>query len=251
MYQFVNSRKFTYTWFALSFFLLFLTSYISFDGMTWLFALTFLDSFSDIWLEHWYSLGVSRRLTAYNCLANLLGVIVQLSYGLYGGAVTSFIGFLLLSHKTLTWDSQKDGNISHFKRQEVTVATIGILFGVIILGILYGMVFKGEQPAWLVCLNVLLFILGTGGRMLLINGKMQSQYVYIVREFIELVIFVSMVSLHLTSDSLWIRLGSIISSIVILFKGVINWSYQAKHSTGAVSSIEIERNIKYDEHRGS
>lgn len=230
MYKFVNSKSFTYTWFALSFLMLFVTSYIGFDGFTWLFVLTFIDSLSDIWLEHWYSLGISRKLTTYNCLANLLGVVVQLSYGLYGGAVTSMIGFLLLSHKTLTWDEMKDGRISHFKRQEITLATIGVIVGIIALGLLYGVLFKGEQPVWLVGLNVLLFVLGTSGRILLINGKMQSQYIYVVREFVDLAVFVSMISSHLTSDSLWIRLGSILSSMIILFKSVINWSHQAKRN---------------------
>lgn len=227
MYQFVNSKTFTYTWFFLSFLMLFVTSWIGYDGLSWLFVLTFLDSFSDIWLEHWYSLGISRRLTTYNCFANLLGVIVQFSYGLYGGAVTSMVGFILLSHKSITWDDRKDGRISHFRRQEITLATIGVFLGVVALGIIYGVLFRGEQPVWLVCLNVLLFVLGTGGRILLINGKMQSQYIYVVREFVDLIVFLSMISLHLTSDSLWIRFGSIMSSLIILFKSVVNWSHKA------------------------
>ena len=145
VYKFVNSKSFTYTWFMLSFLMLFVTSYIGFDGFTWLFVLTFIDSFSDIWLEHWYSLGISKKLTTYNCFANLLGVVVQLSYGLYGGAVTSMIGFLLLSHKTLTWNDRTDGRISHFKRQEITLATIGVIVGIIALGLLYGVLFKGNN----------------------------------------------------------------------------------------------------------
>ena len=216
-----------------------MTSYIGFDGFTWLFVLTFIDSFSDIWLEHWYSLGISKKLTTYNCFANLLGVVVQLSYGLYGGAVTSMIGFLLLSHKTLTWNDRTDGRISHFKRQEITLATIGVIVGIIALGLLYGVLFKGEQPVWIVGLNVLLFVLGISGRILLINGKMQSQYIYVVREFVDLAVFISMISLNLTSDSLWIRLGSIASSMIILFKSVINWSYQAKRNhEGEVRDVE-------------
>lgn len=230
MYKIVNSKIFTYSWFTISFAMLLYTSYIGYSGLTWLLILTFLDSFSDIWLEHWYSKGISRRLTAYNCFANLLGIIVQLSYGLYGGAVTSMIGFLLLSHKTITWDSRKDGNISYFRKQEVTIATIGIIAGIMVLGIVYGFLFKEEQPFWLVTLNVLVFVLGTGGRILLINGKVQSQYVYVVREFVELGIFISMITLQLTADSIWIRFASILSSLIILFKSIVNWTHKANEN---------------------
>lgn len=227
MYKIVNSKIFTYSWFAISFSMLIYTSYIGYSGLTWLLILTFLDSFSDIWLEHWYSKGISRRLTAYNCFANLLGIVVQLSYGLYGGAVTSMIGFLLLSHKTIMWDSRKDGNISYFRKQEVTIATIGIIAGIMVLGIVYGFLFKGEQPFWLVTLNVLVFVLGTCGRILLINGKVQAQYIYVAREFVELAIFVSMICLQLTADSIWIRFASILSSLIILFKSIVNWRHKA------------------------
>ncbi|HEM5111621.1 nicotinamide mononucleotide transporter [Streptococcus suis] len=228
MYQFVNSKIFTYTWFGISFLMLFLTSLIGYTGFTWLFILTFLDSFSDIWLEHWYSLGISRRLTLYNCLANALGVVVQVSYGLYGGAVTSMVGFFLLLNKTLTWDDTKDGRISYFKRQEMTITAISVFIGIVLLGIIYGRFFRGEQPIWLIVLNVLLFVLGTCGRILLINGKIQSQYIYVIRELIDLAVFFSMISLHLTSESLWIRLGSIISSLIILFKSIVNWIQKSK-----------------------
>lgn len=227
LYKFVNSRKFTYSWFAISFLSLFITSFLSYKTLTLLFLLTFIDSLSDIFLEHWYSLGISRRLTYYNCLANLLGIIVQFCYGLYGGAVTSFIGFVLLAHKTYTWDIEKDGKISHLKRTEVTITTIAIFLGIVALGVLYGIVFVGNQPAWLVALNILVFILGVTGRILLINGKAISQQIYIVREFIDFSIFISMVTLGLTTESFWIRLSSIISSFIILWKGLINWSYEA------------------------
>ncbi|WP_158255679.1 nicotinamide mononucleotide transporter [Streptococcus anginosus] len=227
VYKFVNSKTFTYTWFVISFLLLFLTSWKGYAGFTWLFILTFLDSFSDIWLEHWYSLGISRKLTAYNCLANLLGIIVQLSYGLYGGAVTSMVGFLLLSHKTFLWNDKKDGEISHFKKQEITITTVGIFIGLIVLGILYCTLFKGEQPIWLISLNGLLFVLGTGGRILLINGKTESQLIYVAREFVDLAVLISMISLQITNDSLWIRLSSVLSSMIILFKSNVNWLHYA------------------------
>lgn len=190
--------------------------------------LTFLDSFSDIWLEHFYSLGISRKLTAYNCLANLLGIVVQFSYGLYGGAVTSSIGFILLLHKTITWNYQVDGKITKFKKEEVTLMSISIFVGILVLGLIYGYLFLGEQPVWLMCLNILVFVLGTGGRILLINGKSQSQYVYVVREIVELGIFIAMVVLGIAADSFWIRLASIVSSLIILFKGVINWTHSSE-----------------------
>ena len=208
--------------------MLFITSISSYSGLSVLFALTFLDGASDIFLEHFYSLGVSRGLTFYNCFANLLGIVVQFAYGLYGGMVTSFIGFLLLSHKTLTWDSRKDGKITKYKRQEFTLLSLGILIGVILLGVLYGYIFRGSYPLWLITLNVLVFVLGTTGRILLINGKSLSQYIYVVREFIELGIFISMLSLGLVTGSFWIRLASILSSMIILLKGVVNWSYEAR-----------------------
>ena len=205
MYTFVNSKSFTYTWFGMSVFLLCITSYIGYTGLSLFFILTFISSFFDILLEHWYSIGVSKKLVIFNCLANALGIVVQAYYGLYGGMVTSTIGFMLLIHKTLTWDSRKDGKISYFK-----------------------IVFRGNQPFWLVGLNVLTFILGVGGRILLLNGKVQAQYLYIARELADLAIFISMISLNLTSDSLWLRLASIVSSLIILFKASINWAYEAK-----------------------
>lgn len=205
MYTFVNSKSFTYTWFGMSVFLLCITSYIGYTGLSLFFILTFISSFFDILLEHWYSIGVSKKLVIFNCLANALGIVVQAYYGLYGGMVTSTIGFMLLIHKTLTWDSRKDGKISYFK-----------------------IVFRGNQPFWLVGLNVLTFILGVGGRILLLNGKVQAQYLYIARELADLAIFISMISLSLTSDSLWLRLASIVSSLIILFKASINWAYEAK-----------------------
>lgn len=228
MVNFVNSKKFTYTWFCLSFLMLAITSVTSYQAFTWLFVLTFLDGFSDIWLEHFYSLGVSRKLTAYNCLANLLGIVVQFSYGLYGGAVTSSIGFILLLHKTITWNYQVDGKITKFKKEEVTLMSISIFVGILVLGLIYGYLFLGEQPVWLMCLNILVFVLGTGGRILLINGKSQSQYVYVVREIVELGIFIAMVVLGIASGSFWIRLASIVSSLIILFKGVINWTHSSE-----------------------
>lgn len=227
MLKFVNSKRFTYTWFTLSFLILAITSVKTYQAFTWLFFLTFLDSFSDIWLEHFYSLGVSRKLTAYNCLANLLGIVVQFSYGLYGGAVTSTIGFILLAHKTLTWNNQTDGKITKFKKEELTLTAVSILLGIVVLGLIYGYFFLGEQPVWLMSLNILVFILGTLGRILLINGKSQSQYVYVIREIIELGIFIAMITLGIGSGSFWIRLTSIVSSLIILFKGVINWTYQS------------------------
>lgn len=230
MINFVNSKTFTYTWFGLSFLMLTITSVTSYKAFTWLFILTFLDSFSDIWLEHFYSLGISRKLTAYNCLANLLGIVVQFSYGLYGGAVTSSIGFILLLHKTLTWNYEIDGKITKFKKEEVTLLSISVFVGILILGLIYGYLFLGEQPVWLMCLNILVFVLGTGGRILLINGKMQSQYVYVVREIVELGIFIAMVALGIVSGSFWIRLSSIVSSLIILFKGVVNWTNNSKNS---------------------
>lgn len=193
--------------------------------------LTFLDSLSDIWLEHWYSVGITRKLTIYNCFANLLGIIVQFSHGVYGGAVNSMVGFILLFHKSITWDDTKDGRISCFRRQEITLSTSGVFLGIVVLGIVYGVLFKGEHPVWLVCLNVLLFVLGTSGRILLINGKMQSQYIYVVREFVDLMVFIAMILLNLTKVSFWMRLGSIISSFIILFKSVINWSYKANEES--------------------
>lgn len=205
MYTFVNSKSFTYTWFGMSVFLLCITSYIGYTGLSLFFILTFISSFFDILLEHWYSIGVSKKLVIFNCLANALGIVVQAYYGLYGGMVTSTIGFMLLIHKTLAWDSRKDGKISYFK-----------------------IVFRGNQPFWLVGLNVLTFILGVGGRILLLNGKVQAQYLYIARELADLAIFISMISLSLTSDSLWLRLASIVSSLIILFKASINWAYEAK-----------------------
>lgn len=230
MVDFVNSKKFTYTWFGLSFLMLAITSVKSYQAFTWLYVLTFLDSFSDIWLEHFYSLGVSRKLTAYNCLANLLGIVVQFSYGLYGGAVTSSIGFILLLHKTLTWNHNVDGKITKFKKEEVTLMSISVFLGILVLGLIYGHLFLGEQPVWLMCLNILIFVLGTGGRILLINGKVQAQYVYVIREIVELSIFISMLVLGTVSGSFWIRLSSIVSSLIILFKGVVNWTNSSKDS---------------------
>lgn len=227
MVEFVNSKKFTYTWFGLLFLMLTITSITSYQGLTWLFVLTFLDSFSDIWLEHFYSLGISRKLTAYNCLANLLGIVVQFSYGLYGGAVTSSIGFILLVHKTLTWNYQVDGKITKFKKEEVTLMSVSVFVGILVLGLIYGYLFLGEQPVWLMSLNILVFVLGTGGRILLINGKSQSQYVYVVREIVELGIFIAMIVLGIASGSFWIRLASIVSSLIILFKGVVNWTHNS------------------------
>lgn len=160
-------------------------------------------------------------------MANLLGIIVQLSYGLYGGAVTSMVGFLLLSHKTFLWNDKKDGEISHFKKQEITITTVGIFIGLIVLGILYCTLFKGEQPIWLISLNGLLFVLGTGGRILLINGKTESQLIYVAREFVDLAVLISMISLQITNDSLWIRLSSVLSSMIILFKSNVNWLHYA------------------------
>lgn len=229
MYSFVNSKRFTYSWFLFSFLMLFITSISSYSGLTLLFALTLLDGVSDIFLEHFYSLGISRGLTFYNCLANLLGIVVQFAYGLYGGMVTSFIGLLLLSHKTLTWDSRKDGKITRYKRQEFTLLSLGILAGIVSLGVLYGYIFRGDYPLWLISLNVLVFILGTTGRILLINGKSLAQYIYVVREFVELEIFISMLALGLATGSFWIRLASILSSMIILLKGVVNWSYEARN----------------------
>lgn len=228
MYTFVNSKSFIYTWFGMSVFLLCITSYIGYTGLSLFFILTFISSFFDILLEHWYSIGVSKKLVIFNCLANALGIVVQAYYGLYGGMVTSTIGFMLLIHKTLTWDSRKDGKISYFKRQETTLTIVGISLGIVILGIVYGIVFRNNQPFWLVGLNVLTFILGVGGRVLLLNGKVQAQYLYIARELIDLIIFISMISLSLTSDSLWLRLASIVSSLIILFKSSINWAYEAR-----------------------
>lgn len=242
MYKFVNSKVFTYGWFAISFLLLGITSIQSYTTLTLLFVLTFLDSFSDIWLEHFYTLGVSRKLLAYNVLANALGIVVQFQYGLYGGMVTSMIGFLLLSHKVITWNATKDGKISHFKKEEMTIATIGIVGGVILLGILYGYFFFNQQPWWLMMLNIVVFILGTSGRLLLINGKAQSQMVYMVREIIALIIFISMVALSLTSGAIWMRLMSHVSSLIILLKGLVNWTHQANHY-----EQQIEKGHEVDE----
>lgn len=128
-----------------------------------------------------------------------------------------------------TWDSRKDGKITRYKRQEFTLLSLGILAGIVSLGVLYGYIFRGDYPLWLISLNVLVFILGTTGRILLINGKSLAQYIYVVREFVELGIFISMLALGLATGSFWIRLASILSSMIILLKGVVNWSYEARN----------------------
>lgn len=226
MYKLVNSKGFTVTWFFLSFLMLFYTSYLNFS-LSLLFLLTFLDGISDIWLEHFYSMGISKRLTVCNAFANLLGITVQFAYGLYGGMVTSIIGFLLLSHKALTWDVNKDGRITSYRKQEFTLTTVGILIGIVVLGLFYGYFFRGSQPMWLIALNVLVFVLGTTARILLINGKVLAQHLYIARELIDLVIFIAMLSIGLAKGSFWIRLASILSSLIILFKALVNWTNHA------------------------
>lgn len=225
--KFVNSRTFTYSWIVFSLLMLGFTAFSSYKGFSLIFALTLVDGLTDIYLEHHYSIGVTRKLTFVNLCANLLGVVVQSMYGLYGGAVTSFIGFMLLSHKFLTWDSAKDGKVTSIRKQEVTLTTLGVLFGIIALSVIYGFLFRGSQPLWLVGLNVLVFFLGTTGRILLINGKVESQYIYLVRELTDISIFIAMILLGLASGSFWIRLSSHISSLIILFKGVVNWRFMA------------------------
>ena len=77
MYTFVNSKSFTYTWFGMSVFLLCITSYIGYTGLSLFFILTFISSFFDILLEHWYSIGVSKKLVIFNCLANALVLLFK------------------------------------------------------------------------------------------------------------------------------------------------------------------------------
>ena len=77
MYIFVNSKAFTYTWFGMSLFLLCITSYIGYTGLSLFFILTFISSFFDILLEHWYSIGVSKKLVIFNCFANALGIVMD------------------------------------------------------------------------------------------------------------------------------------------------------------------------------
>ncbi|HFH6820907.1 TPA: nicotinamide mononucleotide transporter [Streptococcus agalactiae] len=155
-------------------------------------------------------------------------MVVQLSYGLYGGAVTSSIGFVLLLHKTLTWNTEKDGSISKFKREELTITTVMILFGIITLGIIYGYLFKDNQPIWLVILNIIVFCLGVTARVLLINGKTQSQYLYIGREFVDIGILIAMIQLNLANDNILMRFASSFSTFLILGKSVVNWEYEAR-----------------------
>lgn len=226
MYRFVNSNVFNYTWFILSLSMLGYTSIVGFNGWSILFVLTLIEAFLDIFIEYGFSKGISRRLLIYNGLSNLLGVLVQFSYGLYGGAVTSLIGFVLMLHKVVTWDSRKDGNISKFKREEFTIATVMILVGVLLLGCIYGFISKGSQPMWLVSLNVLIFCLGFTGRLLLINGKTLSQYIYVVRELVNIGILVAVVYLGLTEGNIFIRFASSISTLLILWKSVINWEVE-------------------------
>lgn len=227
--KFVNSKAFTYSWIVLSLFMLAVSSTLSFRGITLLFVLTLIEGLLDVYIGHGYSLGISRKLTFINTVANFIGVVTKSMYGLWGGAVTSSIGFMLLVHKFLTWDSDTDSKISHFRKQEMTLARLGVLFGVVALSVIYGFLFRGNQPLWLVGLNVLVFFLGITSRILLLNGKVESQMLYLVLEFVNIGIFVSMLILGLASGSFWIRSATHISNLIILFKSIVNWQHGAEN----------------------
>lgn len=103
-----------------------------------------------------------------------------------------------------------------------------ILFGIITLGIIYGYLFKDNQPIWLVILNIIVFCLGVTARVLLINGKTQSQYLYIGREFVDIGILIAMIQLNLANDNILMRFASSFSTFLILGKSVVNWEYEAR-----------------------